>query len=70
MSHNDSLDVLSEPDDSYPIRESNKTRKTKDAVGPSGGIGVFFSKRPASEEDIVMNEGGTATVNVESADDE
>ena len=59
LSHNNFVDVLNEPDDSYPVRES-KTKKTKKTV-TSGGIGAFFDKPSAppvdSGEDIVMNEG-------------
>lgn len=71
LSHNISLDVLSEPDDSYPMREPKKTRKTQDMTDPSGGIGAFFRKPPAlaldSEEDIAMNESeAAATAGVES----
>ena len=66
--HDSSPDVLSEPDDSYPIREPKKTRKAKN-TDTSGGIGVFFSKPAApavvNSEDVVMNEGGTATANGE-----
>jgi len=65
--HGSSPDVLSEPDDSYPIREPKKTRKAKN-TDTSGGIGVFFSKPPApavDSEDVVMNEGETAAANVE-----
>jgi len=65
LSYGKPPDVLSEPDDSYPIREANKVRKAKN-TDISGGIGVFFSKPPASTidpEDIVMNEGETAAGN-------
>jgi hypothetical protein len=59
LTHNHSVDVLSEPDDSYPVREPKKTKKTK-RTETSGDIGAFFSKPPAppvdSGEDIVMNE--------------
>lgn len=67
LSFNSSPDVLSEPDDSYQTREQKKTRKAKNADA-SGGIGAFFSKPPAlavDSEDIVMNEGETATANEE-----
>jgi len=61
-------DVLSEPDDSHPIREPNKTRKLKDS-DTSGGIGAFFGKPPApaaDTEDVVMNEEGTPTATTEA----
>lgn len=67
LSHDNSPDVLSEPDDSYPVHEPKKTRKAKD-TDISGGIGAFFSKPPAptaDSEDILMNEGETATTNEE-----
>ena len=67
LSLNSSPDVLSEPDDSYQTREQKKTRKAKNADA-SEGIGAFFSKPPAlavDSEDIVMNEGETATANEE-----
>lgn len=72
--HNSCLDVLSEPDDSYPINESKMTKKTRNTTEQSEGIGAFFSKPPApsadSEEDTVMNEGGAATASaVESTDE-
>ena len=58
-------DVLSEPDDSYPIHEAKKVKKAKNKDA-SGGIGAFFSKPPSSTvdlEDVVMNEEETATTN-------
>lgn len=62
--HNSSLDVLSEPDDSYPIREPKKTGRVKNTTGPSESIEGFFNKHPAPaavpEEDIVMNEGAAS----------
>jgi hypothetical protein len=61
-------DVLSEPDDSYQTREPKKTRKAKNADVTSEGIGAFFNKplAPAVDsEDVVMNEGETATANKE-----
>jgi len=64
LSYGKSPDVLSEPDDSYPIPEG-KVRKAKN-TDTSGGIGAFFSKPPASTvdlEDVVMNEGETGTTN-------
>ena len=65
--HGSSPDVLSEPDDSYPNREQKKTRKARD-TNASGRIGAFFS-RPAAlavdPEDVVMNEGETASINEE-----
>jgi len=67
LSHGGPPDVLSEPDDSYPIREVKQTKKEK-STDPSGGIGAFFSKSHASTadlEDVVMNEGETATANDE-----
>ena len=60
-------DVLSEPDDSYPIREPKKTRKLKNTE-TSGDIGAFFSKPPpldVDSEDVVMNEGETTAANEE-----
>lgn len=73
--HNSSIDVLSEPDDSYPILEPKKTRGAKNTIDPSrGGIGTFFTKPPApavhSEGDVVMSEGGATTVNIGSADEQ
>jgi hypothetical protein len=67
------LDVLNEPDDSYPIHETKKTRKAKNTTDPSEGIGAFFSKPPApvmdSEEDVVMKDSGPATAGVESTNE-
>lgn len=62
-------DVLSEPDDSYPIREPKKGRKQK-STDTSGNIETFFDKPLAPEtdsEDIVMNEGEIATANEETS---
>lgn len=67
LSYCNSPDVLSEPDDSYPIREPKKARKPKN-TDASGGIGAFFSKPPApavDSEDVVMNEGEIATTTTE-----
>ena len=58
-------DVLSEQDDSYPMRETKQAKKAKN-TDTSGGIGAFFNKPPASTvelEDVMMNEGEAATVN-------
>ena len=68
ISHNSSPDVLSEPDDSYPIREPKKLSKARNAE-PSRGIGAFFSRPSAltvHSEDIVMNEGEAPTEGAEA----
>jgi len=65
LSYGRSPDVLSEPDDSYPVHEAKKVRKAKN-TDTSGGIGAFFSRPPASTvdlEDVVMNEGEIAATN-------
>lgn len=67
LSYSNPPDVLSEPDDSYPIHESKKTKKPKD-IDTSKGIGAFLSKPPAlaaDSEDVAMNEGETGTTNQE-----
>lgn len=70
LSHDNPPDVLSDPDDSYPIRETMKVKKAKD-INSSGDIGTFFSKPLAPavdpEEDIVMNEGSVATTSMNSS---
>jgi len=61
-------DVLSEPDDSYPIHEPKATRKPKNPGTPAGSLGKFFSKPSVSAadlEDIAMNEGETAAAGEE-----
>ena len=61
-------DVLSEPDDSYPIHEPKAARKPKIPGTPSGSLGKFFSKPSVSAadlEDIAMNEGETAAAGEE-----
>lgn len=59
-------DVLSEPDDSYPLREP-RTKKGKNVDLPRG-IGAFFGKPPTptadTEEDILMNEGEATTADM------
>ena len=69
--HDISLDVLSEPDDSYPIHETKKAKKAKHLTDPSEGIGSFFSKPPAPAldygEDVVMKDGGPGAVSIEPA---
>jgi len=67
LSYNSPPDVLSEPDDSYPIHEPKKTIKPKN-IDTSKGIGAFLSKPPAlatDSEDVAMNEGETGTINEE-----
>jgi hypothetical protein len=68
LSHHSSPDVLSDPDDSYPTRET-KVKKAKN-INLSGDIGAFFNKPLAyvvdSGEDVIMNEGGVATTSVKS----
>lgn len=65
-----SLDVLNEPDDSYPTHETKKAKKAKNITDPSEGIGAFFSKPPApavdSGEDVVMKDGGSVVASIES----
>jgi hypothetical protein len=70
FSHDNSPDVLSDPDDSYQIRETTKVKKAKN-INSSGDIGAFFSKPLAPavdpEEDIVMNEDRVATTSMNSS---
>jgi len=60
-------DVLSDPDDSYPVHEPKATRKPKNPNTP-GPLGKFFSKPSVSAadlEDIAMNEGEIAAADEE-----
>jgi len=62
-------DVLSEPDDSYPVHEQKATGKPKNPNTP-GPLGKFFNKPSVSAaglEDIAMNEGETAVAGEESS---